>query len=273
MIVSTDNYDIYKPKPGTVFTSAQISEDGKTVKLFWKYKEGRLDIDLNSPKFEKLFPIIFVEKLSLDSKVMRYSTKTLKQRTFKQLLESAIKQDFPNFRIALYSPSLEGEDCNINFIPGEFPAVGKTANFWFERFKSAIPEKNSRMMSVTEYVLFIGYVMNYLIEEEKMSSKLVWSFFCDDSSQIENYSDSKDLIYDLEPTGSRKIGAFFDLANTSKIVCADNILSKFASFSKFMLVSGSYNESGKAYPICSIGKLNSPDSELNYSVGLFACDV
>ncbi len=75
-----------------------------------------------------------------------------------------------------------------------------------------------------EYVAFLGVLIKKLVESGWRIADS-WYAVCSDSKKIGHYWDSVETLHAFEPTGSRCICGFCDLANTNKILtCNTEIL-------------------------------------------------
>ena len=122
----------------------------------------------------------------------------------------------------------------------------------------------SRLGSRMEYVAFLGVLIKILVAEG-WDVETAWDAVCNDSSKLGHYATSEDAKNQLEPTGSRKIGEFYDLANTYKILAMDD--EEIDERKGFWLAGGAYNAKGKKIPIGYIGYYYYPDYCYEYGVG------
>lgn len=67
---------------------------------------------------------------------------------------------------------------------------------------------------------FLGVLIKKLIEEGK-TVEWAWNAVCNDSRKLGHYLNSENPKCRFEPTGSREICGFFDLANAYKILAWD----------------------------------------------------
>ena len=131
-----------------------------------------------------------------------------------------------------------------------------------------MPEKNSRQGNRKfEYDPFLGLLIKYLIEEKKYSREEAWKVVCNQSKDLGHYFDSKNAKHAFEPTGNRKIGEWYDLANTCKSVKDEEVASGFS------LVGGHYRNFGNDYPLASVSIIFDSNSDYNFGVGWLVLDV
>ena len=171
------------------------------------------------------FVWIEASKLSLNDEFIHYAPQTDKERELRTLLVEAIKSGgLRDFKRPKYDPSMR-DVIEIYYEPGKAPAVDKMYNWWngaANRFK---PEYNSRLGTRTEYVAFLGVLIKKLVENG-WSVKEAWDAVCNDSIKLGHYWNSENTKHnftkdDLEPTGSREICGFYDLANCRKILAKE----------------------------------------------------
>ena len=138
------------------------------------------------------------------------------------------------------------------------PAVGYTAEWWKEKAKKICPEKNSRLGNQYQYYAFLGTILKYLVEKEGWTKIEAWNAVCDDSSKLGYYSP------DFGPTGIRKVGMWYDLANTCKLL---------KSPGQFLLASGCYCNNPIENTLSEVIPLLNDKDELTEAVGWIVLDV
>ena len=75
---------------------------------------------------------------------------------------------------------------------------------------------------------------------------LAWKAVCNDSKELGHYWNSENTKYKFEPTGSRQICEYYDLANTYKILAEDN------EAGDFWLAGGFYIDCSYNHPLASL---------------------
>ena len=166
------------------------------------------------------FVLIEAEKLSMDDEFMKFEPVTNEEYATKALISKAIKLKVKNFDRPKYDPSFTEDGKGICFVSGNKPAVGKSYNWWYNAAKRYKPEQNSRLGTRLQYGAFLGVLIKKLIEEGK-TVEWAWNAVCNDSRELGHYWNSENAKNDFEPTGSRMICGFYDLANTYKILAED----------------------------------------------------
>lgn len=212
---------------------------------------------------DEVFPIINPSKL-IGHKLLNHKPKSERQKTLMTEIKKCINIKFPAFRVPCMDPSEENGE--IVFKPGNVPAIGYSAIWWDETWKNFMPSKNSQSGTNYHYAIFLGTIIKYLIDEKKYSVAAAWEAVCDDSCVLGHYCNSEDAKKKFEPTGSRNVGAFCDLANTCKIL-------KKRGTCRFFLAGGNYGNFSYDYPLADMFTIGNLDSELNYSVGWLVLDV
>ena len=208
---------------------------------------------------EDIFELVEASTLSLQDEFMKHEPKTAEGKEFKQLLTDAIKKGLKDFYRPRLDPSFD-ENGEISYKPGEKPAVGRSYNWWEKKAKEFCRERGSRLGTITEYVAFLGVLLKRLVASG-WKVQDAWSAVCNDSKELGHYWNSKNAKYDFDPTGSREICRFFDLANTFKILAEDE------ETGGFWLAGGGYNEDGIDCPLAGLVHFDNRNSDYDYSVG------
>jgi len=216
---------------------------------------------------DEMFVLIEASKLSLDDEFMRHRPKNLNERVFKDMLEKVIKKGIADFWRPRMDPTFD-EAGNICFKVGEKPAVGKSYNWWRENAKKFNLGRKSRLGTKEQYIAFLGVLIKELIAEN-WSVDNAWDAVCKNSWKLGHFYDSPFSKKDFEPTGSRAVAGFYDLANTCKILAEDEDVGGL------WLGSGAYNCDSYFHPIYSLGHYNYQyhyDNDLDISVGWIVMD-
>ena len=187
--------------------------------------------------------LIEAESLSWGDEFMDYLPQTKKEGWAKDLIAEAIKSHVKNFYRPNMDPSFTAD--GIGYVAGNKPAVGKSYAWWSDTAKKYDPSRNSRLGTRLEYGAFLGVLIKKLVEEGK-SVEWAWNAVCNDSKELGHYWNSEDAKHEFEPTGSRCICGFYDLANTYKILAEDEENGGFC-FAGGACCDGSGN-----YPIACI---------------------
>lgn len=226
----------------------------------------KVQLQAGSKEFEEMFPIVDIENVSLQDSFMSYEPKNDLEKRVKSNIIRAKELGMKNFRKPCMDPSFADDGETIIYCAGEKPAVGKSALWWNENAPKFMPEKNSRQIDDLEKDVSLGIIIKYLVEEEKYKVKDAWKAVCVNSKDIGHYHDSKNPKGDFERTGSRKVGKWYDLGNTCKIV-------KRRGASGFVLFGGYYNVNGDNYPLADDFTIYVPFYGYYGSVGELVLDV
>ena len=216
-------------------------------------------------KFEELFPVVRVsDELFLNDKWFQHRPRTYRQKILKDSLQQIIKSGIPDFRRPIMDPS-EDEYGDIFFDANSMPATGHSANWWDRVAKMYMPGKNSRLGTQKQYDAFLGVLIKQLVEEQGWRVSAAWKSVCDNSSKLGHYYNSAHAKEEFEPTGSRRIGIWCDLGNTSKII-------KNEDNSGFGLASGDCCACGEIYPLSDVFEISDPDKDIELGVGWIVAD-
>jgi len=206
-------------------------KDG-TYKIVQKVEEVHGTNDFNN---DCIF--IEAEALSMDDYFMKYEPKTEEEKEAKALISEVIVKKVKNFYRTKYDPSFTEDGAGICFMSGKKPAVGRSYNWWYNVAKKYNPERNSRLGTRLQYGAFLGILIKQLVEEGK-TVEWAWDAVCNDSRELGHYWNSVNAWHDFEPTGSRMIYVFYDLANTHKILAEDEEIGGFWLAGGFYFVNG-----------------------------------
>lgn len=207
---------------------------------------------------DKYFPVVNVTTLSLDSEFLRHEPETKWQKMIKDLIVFAIISKVPDFRAQVMDPSLD-ENSEIYYKSGMPPATSLSASSWRIKAEMFIPERESRLGNMLERAAFLGLIIEHLINEENYHKELAWRAVCDNSKELANYLDSPNSEASLERTGSRKIGQWYDLGNTYKIVYSDML--------GFFLCGGWSFTYGDKEPLAKLKSYDFPNAGYGNSTG------
>lgn len=216
--------------------------------------------------FEQRFPIVDVEGISLKDRFLEHEPLTPMESRIKNSILYAKQHKMKNFRKPAYDPSFSDDRKTIVFEPEKKPAVGKTGEWWEAKFKSFMPEKNSRSMTRLEYDLFLAVIIKYLVDEEDYGIHAAWKAVCEDSKGIGHYYNSKNTNHKLEPTGSRAVGKFYDLGNTIKLIKADEGWG-------FWYAGSYFKRLGYVFPLANLRICYPNENYFKECVGCMVMDV
>ena len=185
--------------------------------------------------------------IPIDAEWMQYEPKTRKQRELKELfLEARAKERLHIFSCMAMDASIE--EKKLIYAKGLNPACVErySVGRQLEMIDNYAPNRNSRWMTKTEYVCKCLVIIGKLVEEGWKIEK-AWYAVCDDSRELGHYTNSDNSIWGFEPTGSRKVCDFYDLANTCKMLARD----PWEEGNHFWSASGYYCKHSDYNPIAS----------------------
>lgn len=244
---------------GEEIIKARIINDGNAVEI-----TSIISISNEPEKGEeewlnKYFPIVRASLLSLEDEFLQHEPQTYKQRNFKNDLVAAIKSGLNDFRAPSMDPyiSAEGNICYqknkeqmMELMP-ILPEVGLAPMDWFILGKEFMPEMDSFMGTPEQRNAFLGVLIKSLYKDMGYTLTEAWEVVCDDSKDIGHYCDSYDAKNQLEPIGSRKVGEWYDLGNTCKIVSRPN--SDLEGKVEFFAFGGTFEDKGEDMPLADWG--------------------
>lgn len=172
-------------------------------------------------KTEGVFVLVEASKLRLNDKFLKHRPRTATEHNFKELLVEIIKSNPKDFWRPKYDPSLAEDGTGICYIPGKEPAIGCSYIQWENMAKAFNPKRHSRLGTKEEYVAFLGVIIKNLVWAG-WSIKDAWHAVCSDPIKLGHYRNSPHSKENFEPTGSRRILEFCDLANTYKLLAIDH---------------------------------------------------
>lgn len=218
-------------------------------------------------EFEKMFPVVEIEQISLrKEKFMEHKPVGERQIRVWRSLILAESNGMKNFRMPAFAPSFADDGKTIIYEKGRKLALGKSATWWKSALADFMPIKNSRMCTQAEYDVRLGTIIKYLVDEKGYEIEDAWYAVCDDSQALGYYWNSEDSCYSVKPTGTKFVGKWADLANVYKFIVNDVTAD-------FMIAGGHYNGKSYHFPLARLAKVDSPDFEYYFSVGLLAMDV
>lgn len=124
--------------------------------------------------------------------------------------------------------------------------TGFSQNEWAKMLKDYNPSRNSRQMTLTEYVCRNLFLIQKLVKSGYEIEE-AWKVVCDDSMKIGHYRNSDNPKHDFEPTGSRKVCGFCDLGNARKIIAED----PWDNYGWFWTVGGGYSDHSIDKPVAN----------------------
>lgn len=220
--------------------------------------------DGKESSLDTLFPIIRASTLRIEDPVLQYQPPILHRRLKDSVVEGILK-GLQDFRYPIMDPYLD-ENENLIYEAGHRPTVYKSAEFWDEKFRNFMPERNSRMATELDRDVFLIFLIKYLVEEQGYTVAEAWQAVNWDSKKMGHYTNSEDAKCFFEKTGSRPVWEFYDLANTAKIVKYDK------SESGYGIGGGSFKEPSGNYPLSTMRVVYNPSFEYEDSTGTMVMD-
>ena len=258
---------VVKAKKGQKITRVKISDDGKSLMYFTEVEGDQGEIlSLSEDNLNEKFPIVDIEGISEDDEFLSFTPPDSNGKRIKESIFKAKNEKMKNFRISAMDPSLNGDKEEIIFDKGFKPAVGKSYFWWRVQARRLCYKKNSRLISPIEMDVFLGSIIKYLYENEEYKIEEAWYAVCCNSKRLGHYYNSSKSKNVFEKTGRRKVGDFFDLANTSKITYDPET-------GGFFEYGGAYTNNSKTYPLAFMENFSNIDIPREVSVGKIVIDV
>ena len=145
--------------------------------------------------------------------------------------------------------------------------TGFSQKQWAKMLKEYNPSRNSRQMTRTEYACRNLFIIQKLVEFGYKIEE-AWRAVCDDSREIGHYCNSDNAKGYFEPTGSREVCGFYDLANAWKFVAMDS----WEKAGGFWAAGGNYDCYSYNYPVADLRHYYDVDYVYCSGVGLLALD-
>jgi len=245
--------------PAGQIKSLKMLYDGSYEVLIEMAEETVETLPTTAKEDDDLFICIKASELRLTDEFMQHKPNGEREQKLKDALEAVIKKGIPNFWRPRMDPSFDKKG-NICFKAGEKPAVGKSYKWWRENARKFNPKRKSRLGTKSQYIAFLGVLIKALVAEDWDIDE-AWNAVCNDSKKLGHYWNSENAKHTFEPTGSRAIAGFYDLANAYKILAEDE------EAGGFWVAGGSYYFDGDYYPLAGLGHCFDCSGTLIDSVG------
>ena len=198
---------------------------------------------------QEKFPVVGASALLLKDSFMQFEPNTENQYLLKESLAHQLERGVQDFRRPAIDPSLDA-DGNIIYMAGMEPALGILPEQLEQKAKAFMPKLNSRIGNDSEYDLFLGTLIKYLVVERNHPIKMAWAEVCFSSELLANTANSQ-IPYSngMEPTGNRAEGVWADLGNVQKIVLDDRTAQFLCRGCMYTARSPYYSLASKSMPI------------------------
>lgn len=245
----------------------KIAEGGKSLVYYTKPEDdnGKI-LGLAEYKLEQKFPIIDVEEISVEDEFLQIEPSNANGRRIKKSIIEAKKRNMKNFRIAAIDPSYDKKENMLIYEPENKPAVGYSYFWWRLQAQRFCYKKNSRLISPLEMDVALGILIKNLYENEGYTKEEAWYAVCCNSKRLGHYYNAAKSKDNFEKTGKRKVGPFYDLANTSKVTYNPET-------DEFFEYGGAYTNCSKTYPLAYVDKFINIDKARDLATGKIVMDV
>lgn len=193
---------------------------------------------------EGIFKKVPASELSLEDDFLKYTPKTEEEKKFKREVKKVIKAGVHDFWRPVCDPSIDDKGC-ICYEPGQMPCLDKSYMWWVDNAKKYAPEHGSRLGTKFQYIAFLAVLIKELVASGK-SVEWAWDAVCNDSKELGHYWNSNEAKLDNEPTGSREICGYCDLANNYKV------LARNKKDGRVWVLEVVYDERGNDCPLSNL---------------------
>lgn len=197
---------------------------------------------------------------------LEHQPTTLRQEeTLTLYQEAKAKGRLHAFTCMTVDPSIK--DGKLVYQKGLPIRTGFSQRQWAKMLKEYNPSRNSRQMTRTEYACRNLFLIQRLVESGYKIED-AWRAVCDDSREIGHYRNSENPKGDFEPTGSREVCGFCDLANAWKFIAED----PWEEGGGFWAAGGDYDYGSNCNPVAGLFHNYNVDYEDIHGVGMLALD-
>jgi len=192
--------------------------------------------------------LVRASELSLeDDFLQHFDLEAPEEKAFKEAVEEVINDGVQDFYRPTLDPSFDGNG-QLCYRVGMMPAVGMYYSWWLKNAKKL----GGRLGTRSEYIAFLAVLIKELVDAGKTMDFALHSV-CSDSKWLGHYWNSSDAKNEFEATGKREVCGWHDLANTFKILDAED--------GDFWLAGGCYCNDSEIYPLA---KLQYVEDSYNY---------
>lgn len=201
---------------------------------------------------QEKFPVVRASALSLKDSFMQFDPNTENQFLLQESLIHQIERGAQDFRRPAIDPSLDANG-NIIYMAGMETALGIPQELLKQKARDVMPDLDSRIGNNSEYDMFLGTLIKYLVEERNLPVTMAWAEVCFDSELLANTAKSP-IPYSegIETTGSSRQGVWADLGNVQKIVLDDKTSEFLCRGCMYTARSPYYNLASTSRPIPKI---------------------
>lgn len=199
--------------------------------------------------------------------VLNFKTSNENINLFIEAIEEVKTANLEAFYKPIYDPSEGSAEIPVIYKKGNKPAVGHSYKWWVE-VASKMPTVEGKAWSIASEYQYYAFLVDIVNKKVVSGDNLadVLEVVVNDSTTLGHCYNSKNSTKaeDFEPTGSRCVCGFYDLANTYKILKCSN-----KEAGGFWLASCSYFNDGFEHPLADISHSTSREDNRNdYSVAM-----
>ena len=238
-------------KDGYILAKFEIEEEtekNETSSIFESKLECRIDPNLFAGEWLNHQP-----------------TTPRQKETLHLYLDAKAKGRLHTFTCMTIDPSVK--DGKLVYQKGLPIKTGFSQRQWAKMLREYNPSRNSRQMTRTEYACRNLFLIQRLVESGYEIEE-AWKVICDDSKKIGHYRNSDNPKGTFEPTGSREVCGFCDLANAWKFIAED----PWEKAGGFWAAGGNYYYDSKNNPVADLDHFYDVDGDNGNGVGMLALD-
>ncbi len=160
-----------------------------------------------------------IDPRSFEGEWIEHKPTTMHQKRIMRIYQDAKGEGrLHAFTCMTIYPSVK--DGKLVYQKGLPVVTGFSQRDWEKMLKEFNPSRNSRQMTLTEYMCKILFIIQKLVKSG-YEIEAAWEMVCDASQKIGHYRNSYNAKDDFGPKGSRNVCGFYDLGNIGKLIATD----------------------------------------------------
>lgn len=203
--------------------------------------------------------------------VLNFRTSNENINLFIEAVEEVKAAYLEAFYTPIYDPSEGSGEIPVIYEKSNNPAVGHSYNWWAAA-ASKMPAVEGRMWDVASEYQRYAFLVDVVNKKVKSGESLADALdqVVNDSTELGHYYNAKNSTkgQGFEPTGSRCVCGFYDLANTYKILKCSN-----PKAGGFWVAGGNCNFNGGHYPLADLSHYTDVDNDDIKGVAMLVISV